>query len=72
MFSRIFRSVRALFTLLVYLKVHVEFFDTSGNWSVDLQGGSQFGYKLLFIVLLSGIFAVILQVVFFPGLLSRC
>ncbi|KAH9973228.1 natural resistance-associated macrophage protein-domain-containing protein [Lactifluus volemus] len=38
----------------------VAYFDP-GNWSVDLQGGSQFGYKLLFIVLLSGIFAVILQ-----------
>ena len=34
----------------------------SGNWSVDLQAGSQFGYKLLFVVLLSGIGAVILQV----------
>ena len=33
-----------------------------GNWSVDLQAGSQFGYKLLFAVLLSGIGAVILQV----------
>lgn len=34
----------------------------SGNWGVDLQAGSMFGYKLLFIVLLSGIFAVFLQV----------
>ncbi len=33
-----------------------------GNWGVDLQAGSQYGYKLLFVVLLSGIFAVFLQV----------
>ena len=29
---------------------------------MDLQAGSQYGYKLLFVVLLSGIFAVFLQV----------
>ena len=40
-------------------------FVPSGNWAVDLQAGSEFGYKLLFIVLLSGLFAVILQVSFF-------
>jgi metal iron transporter len=34
-----------------------------GNWGVDLQAGSQFGYKLLFIVLLAGLFAVFLQVI---------
>ena len=33
-----------------------------GNWGVDLQAGSQYGYKLLFVVLLAGIFAVFLQV----------
>lgn len=33
-----------------------------GNWSVDLQAGSEFGYKLLFAVLISGLGAVILQV----------
>ncbi|KAF8481695.1 natural resistance-associated macrophage protein [Russula ochroleuca] len=38
----------------------VAYFDP-GNWSVDLQAGSDYGYKLLFVVLLSGIFAVILQ-----------
>jgi metal iron transporter len=59
------------FTLPLYLKAHVQLFDTRGNWSVDLQAGSQFGYKLLFVVLLSGVFAVILQVVSFPRL-SRC
>jgi metal iron transporter len=41
------------------------FFVPSGNWAVDLQAGSEFGYKLLFVVLLSGLFAVILQVSFF-------
>ncbi len=37
------------------------FLDHSGNCGVDLQAGSQFGYKLLFILLLAGIFAVFLQ-----------
>ena len=46
-------------------------FDCRGNWSVDLQAGSDYGYKLLFIVLLSGVFAVILQVIFF-GSIPRC
>ena len=35
-----------------------------GNWGVDLQAGSLFGYHLLFVVLLSGLFAVFLQVSF--------
>ncbi|KIP03915.1 hypothetical protein PHLGIDRAFT_110303 [Phlebiopsis gigantea 11061_1 CR5-6] len=39
----------------------VAYFDP-GNWGVDLQAGSQYGYKLLFVVLLSGIFAVFLQI----------
>ncbi|CAL1694687.1 unnamed protein product [Somion occarium] len=39
----------------------VAYFDP-GNWGVDLQAGSQFGYKLLFIVLLAGLFAAFLQV----------
>ncbi|KAI0050579.1 natural resistance-associated macrophage protein [Auriscalpium vulgare] len=38
----------------------VAYFDP-GNWGVDLQAGSEFGYKLLFVVLLAGIFAVLLQ-----------
>ncbi|KDQ62894.1 hypothetical protein JAAARDRAFT_28865 [Jaapia argillacea MUCL 33604] len=45
--------------------VAVAYFDP-GNWGVDLQAGSQYGYKLLFIVLLSGLFAV-----FFQALASR-
>ncbi|KAM6498889.1 Natural resistance-associated macrophage domain containing protein [Amanita muscaria] len=39
----------------------VAYFDP-GNWGVDLQAGSESGYRLLFVVLLSGIFAVFLQV----------
>ncbi|KII93016.1 hypothetical protein PLICRDRAFT_49119 [Plicaturopsis crispa FD-325 SS-3] len=39
----------------------VAYFDP-GNWGVDLQAGSQFGYKLLFVVLLAGLFAIVLQV----------
>jgi len=38
----------------------VAYFDP-GNWSVDLQAGSQFGYNLLFVLLLAGLGAVILQ-----------
>ncbi len=32
-----------------------------GNWATDLAGGSKFGYTLLFVVLLSSIFAILLQ-----------
>ncbi|KAF5327083.1 hypothetical protein D9619_004505 [Psilocybe cf. subviscida] len=39
----------------------VAYFDP-GNWGVDLQAGSEFGYHLLFVVLLAGLFAVFLQV----------
>ncbi|KAF9528096.1 natural resistance-associated macrophage protein-domain-containing protein [Crepidotus variabilis] len=39
----------------------VAYFDP-GNWGVDLQAGSQFGYHLLFIVLLAGLIAVFYQV----------
>ncbi|KAF8845983.1 smf Mn2+ and Fe2+ transporter [Paxillus ammoniavirescens] len=39
----------------------VAYFDP-GNWGVDLQAGSQYGYSLLFFVLLAGIFATFLQV----------
>ncbi|KAH8100469.1 natural resistance-associated macrophage protein [Cristinia sonorae] len=39
----------------------VAYFDP-GNWSVDLQAGSQFGYRpMLFVLLLAGIGAMILQ-----------
>jgi metal iron transporter len=39
----------------------VAYFDP-GNWGVDLQAGSEFGYRLLFIVLLAGLLAVYWQV----------
>src|SRR4051812_11730853 len=32
-----------------------------GNWATSLAGGSQFGYTLLFVALLSNIMAIILQ-----------
>jgi hypothetical protein len=43
------------------LVASVAYFDP-GNWSVDLQAGSQFGYKMLFVVMLSNVVAVVLQV----------
>ncbi|CUA77799.1 Manganese transporter pdt1 [Schizosaccharomyces pombe 972h-] [Rhizoctonia solani] len=54
--------------VLKHLKHHVgpgilasiAYFDP-GNWAVDLQAGSQFGYKLLFVILLAGLGAVLLQ-----------
>ena len=33
-----------------------------GNWGVDLQAGSEFGYKLLSVVLMAGLIAVFMQV----------
>ncbi|KAL1749208.1 natural resistance-associated macrophage protein-domain-containing protein [Schizophyllum fasciatum] len=39
----------------------VAYFDP-GNWGVDLEAGSKYGYRLLFVILLAGIFAVFLQV----------
>src|SRR3569833_362834 len=32
-----------------------------GNWATDIAGGSQFGYTLLSVILLSNFFAIILQ-----------
>src|SRR2546428_6922049 len=32
-----------------------------GNWATDLAGGSQFGYTLLSVVLLSNLIAILLQ-----------
>ncbi|MFT4023215.1 MAG: Nramp family divalent metal transporter [Flavihumibacter sp.] len=32
-----------------------------GNWATDLQGGSQFGYALLWVLLMSNIMALLLQ-----------
>ncbi|KAI6048028.1 smf Mn2+ and Fe2+ transporter [Pisolithus marmoratus] len=39
----------------------VAYFDP-GSWGVDLQAGSQYGYSLLFCVLVAGLFAALLQV----------
>src|SRR5947209_20077943 len=32
-----------------------------GNWATDLAGGSQFGYKLLWVLLMSNLMALVLQ-----------
>ncbi len=32
-----------------------------GNWATDMQGGSQFGYRLLWVVLASSLMAILLQ-----------
>ena len=32
-----------------------------GNWATDLAGGSQFGYKLIFVLLMSNLMALLLQ-----------
>jgi len=32
-----------------------------GNWATDIAGGSQFGYKLLSVILISNLFAMLLQ-----------
>ena len=32
-----------------------------GNWATDLQGGAQFGYQLIWVLLLSNIMALLLQ-----------
>lgn len=32
-----------------------------GNWATDIAAGSQFGYRLLFVILLSNVMAVLLQ-----------
>ena len=42
----------------------------SGNWGVDLQAGSQFGYHLLFVILVSGILAAFLQVLIIIDIFS--
>ncbi|KAI0783150.1 natural resistance-associated macrophage protein [Abortiporus biennis] len=68
--SGVLSNIRKTFRAIVFHTVKhtgvgivcaVAYFDP-GNWGVDLQAGSQFGYKLLFIVLLSGLFAMFLQV----------
>ncbi|KAK7034604.1 Manganese transporter smf1 [Paramarasmius palmivorus] len=63
------RLERATRTVFHHVKKHtgvglvcaVAYFDP-GNWGVDLQAGSQYGYRLLFVVLLAGLIAVFFQV----------
>lgn len=52
---------RKLFSFLgpAYL-ISVGYMDP-GNWATDLAGGSQFGYKLLWVLLMSNIIALLLQ-----------
>ncbi|MBD2699305.1 Nramp family divalent metal transporter [Spirosoma sp. BT702] len=51
-------------TLLAYfgpgLMVAVGYMDP-GNWATDIAGGAQFGYRLLSVVLISNLFAMLLQ-----------
>ena len=47
------------FTGPAYL-VSVGYMDP-GNWATDIEGGSRFGYELLWIILMSNIMAVLLQ-----------
>lgn len=32
-----------------------------GNWATDIAGGAQFGYKLIWVLLMSNLIAVLLQ-----------
>ncbi|MGV4437988.1 Nramp family divalent metal transporter [Ornithobacterium rhinotracheale] len=42
------------------LMVAVGYMDP-GNWATDIEGGARFGYTLLFVILLSNVFAMFLQ-----------
>ena len=52
---------RRIFSFLgpAYL-VSVGYMDP-GNWATDLAGGSQFGYKLIWVLLMSNLMALLLQ-----------
>ena len=52
------RASRVLFLDLSLTFAHYH----SGNWGVDLKAGSEYGYRLLFVVLVAGLFAVYFQV----------
>ncbi|ORX94993.1 natural resistance-associated macrophage protein [Basidiobolus meristosporus CBS 931.73] len=44
-----------------------------GNWATDLEGGSRFGYSLLFVILISNFMAVVLQGLAIKlGVVTRC
>ncbi|KAK1236706.1 Manganese transporter smf1 [Marasmius sp. AFHP31] len=60
---------KVAYTVFNHFKTHmgvgmvcaVAYFDP-GNWGVDLKAGSEYGYRLLFVVLVAGLFAVYFQV----------
>ncbi|MEZ0608691.1 Nramp family divalent metal transporter [Fibrella sp. WM1] len=58
------RSAGFFRTLKAYLgpglMVAVGYMDP-GNWATDIAGGAQFGYRLLSVVLISNLFAILLQ-----------
>jgi len=56
--TTVFRKVLAFFGP-AYL-ISVGYMDP-GNWATDLAGGSQFGYSLLWVLLMSNIMALLLQ-----------
>ena len=68
--SEVFRSVRVpkdagfFRTLMAYvgpgMMVAVGYMDP-GNWATDIAGGARFGYRLLSVVLISNLFAMLLQ-----------
>ena len=68
--SEVFRSVRVpknagfFKTLMAYvgpgMMVAVGYMDP-GNWATDIAGGARFGYRLLSVVLISNLFAMLLQ-----------
>ncbi|KAJ9102599.1 hypothetical protein QFC21_003000 [Naganishia friedmannii] len=61
-FKKIWRvSMRHLRFVGPGLVSSVAYFDP-GNWTVDLAAGSEFGYKLLSVILMAGIGAAVLQV----------
>lgn len=57
---RLSKWKRYLATAGMGLLVAVGYMDP-GNWATDIQAGSQFGYQLLFVILISNLFAIFLQ-----------
>jgi len=57
----VFRSV-CFRIVLLSRHLSLTFIFCRGNWGVDLEAGSNFGYRLLFVILLAGLFAIFLQV----------
>ncbi|WP_461048500.1 Nramp family divalent metal transporter [Spirosoma arcticum] len=61
---RVPKNVGFFRTLMAYvgpgMMVAVGYMDP-GNWATDIAGGAQFGYRLLSVVLISNLFAMLLQ-----------